>query len=149
MFVSFSSGVPNDGDDEWTHKVANRFSSNTSRIMPFCIAVVTAIGMFFSMIYTSWGMALFPISLFRQIRAYQFMDTESIQVELKVVRNDLDLLYTKYIGKKNALERRKKLNSTINTIHFLRENACIIHSSLYLIQDIRKKRETKYRGRLQ
>eukprot|EP01084_Bolivina_argentea_P034943 64747_1 len=45
LFVNFNSGTPNSGNDEWTHKIANSFGDNIDGIMPFCIAVVTAIVM--------------------------------------------------------------------------------------------------------
>lgn len=117
-FIDFNSRTPETGDSEWTHKVADSFSSNVDGIMPFCIAVVTAIGMFFSMIYTAIGLAAFPISLMRPMVAPETVNAKKVSVELRKVTSDLDLLYTKYRGrdswppkdraKKQMLERKKK-----------------------------------------
>merc|ERR1712228_147452 len=100
------------------HTIADSFSTNVDGIMPFCIAVVAAIGMFFSMVYTAYGLAAFPISLMRPMIAPQHANPKNLQFELKKVSTDLDMLYTKYRGrdtwpprdkaKKNALERKKK-----------------------------------------
>ena len=121
LFVNFNSGTSTTTDSAWTHEIADSFSNNTAGIMPFCIAVVTGIGMFFSMFYTAYGLASFPIYLMRPMtRPEQLKDTKNIQVELKRVDSDLDMLYTKYRGKdswppkdkakKNMLERKKKLS---------------------------------------
>lgn len=118
LFVNFNSNTTS-SDSEWTHQIADSFSNNVDGIMPFCIAVVTGIGMFFSMIYTAYGLASFPIYLMRPMtRPEQLKDTKNLQVELKRVDSDLDMLYTKYRGKdtwppkdkakKNMLERKKK-----------------------------------------
>lgn len=120
MFIDFNR-KPSGSNNEWTHQISSSFSNNVDGIMPFCIAVVTAIGMFFSMIYTSYGLASFPISLMRPMTKPETLnDTKNIQFELRRVSSDLDMLYTKYRGKdnwppkdkakKNALERKKKLH---------------------------------------
>jgi len=107
--------------------IADSFSSNIDGIMPFCIAVVTAIGMFFSMVYTAYGLASFPISLMRPIIAPQQVDSKNIQIELKKVTTDLDMLCTKYRGRdtqwpprdkarKNALERKKRVLERKNSM---------------------------------
>eukprot|EP01084_Bolivina_argentea_P018134 33810_1 len=144
LFVNFNSGTPNSGNDEWTHKIADSFGNNLGGIMPFCIAVVTAIGMFFSMVYTAYGLAAFPISLMRPIIAPDNDDPKHLQVELKRVSCDLDMLYTKYRGHdswspkdkatKNALERKKKAltiktkrassNISLNSGKYIRETCC-------------------------
>ena len=123
LFVNFNSKTDTSANDEWTHKIADSFSTNVDGIMPFCIAVVTAIGMFFSMVYTAYGLAVFPISLMRPIVAPQSVNPKNLQIELKKISADLDMLYTKYRGrdawpprdkaKKNALERKKKLRKPL------------------------------------
>ena len=51
-------------DDKWTNTVANKFTSQADSIIPFCMAVLTCIGMFFAMIYT--------------VKEKQYMDNISI-----------------------------------------------------------------------
>eukprot|EP00483_Globobulimina_turgida_P003876 UN03884 len=36
LFVNFNSNAPDSGNDEWTHKIADSFSSHVDGIMPFC-----------------------------------------------------------------------------------------------------------------
>eukprot|EP01083_Nonionella_stella_P167554 563524_1 len=118
LFINFNSNTSPSGDDAWTHKIADSFSSNVDGIMPFCIAVVTAIGMCFSMVYTAYGLAVFPVSLLRPMVAPQPVDLKKLSIELRQINHDLDMLCTKYRGRdsmppkdrtrKLTLEKKKK-----------------------------------------
>jgi len=118
LFVSFNSRAST-STDEWTHKIADSFSQNVDGIMPFCMAVVTALGMLLSTVYTAYGLAAFPLWLLRPMEGpSQDEDPKHLQIELRKVSQSLDMLETKYRGrdtwpardkaKRNALQRKKK-----------------------------------------
>ena len=45
--------------------MTNKFSSNQSRILPFCMAVLMCIGLFFAMIYTvKWSKTYIAAAIF-------------------------------------------------------------------------------------
>lgn len=140
LFINFNSKASSSsgGDaDDWTHKIADSFSSNVDGIMPFCIAVVTAIGMLFSMVYTAYGLAAFPISLMRPMEGpAREEDPKHLQIELRKVSQSLDMLMTKYRGKdtwpprdkakRNALQRKKQLSiwTRLRPISYWRHSFC-------------------------
>lgn len=102
--------------------------------MPFSIAVLTCVGMFFSMIYTSFGLAAFPISLMKNMPPkMKHVFTKDVQMQINEISQDLDLLQTKYRGmnewKTKDRWMRKKLEKDKKFViyYYLKYNTFYTH----------------------
>jgi len=114
-FINFdnsgsSSSSSSDSTSSWKSNVVDNFNGQTSRIVPFCLAVLMCVGLFLAMVYTSWGLASLPISLMRSMRVTYDSMSESkrkskggktVTAEIDEVRNEIDYLDTKYLGKED------------------------------------------------
>ncbi|ETO30995.1 hypothetical protein RFI_06124 [Reticulomyxa filosa] len=124
-FINFNNANSdsNDENSQWRSTVTNSFKSHSSRIVPFCLAILMTVGLFFSMIYTSWGLAYIPISIMRTMavtynssnqKASHKKGGSAAETDLKNVNRDIEFLDSKYYGREDSWskpdqEKKQKL----------------------------------------
>eukprot|EP01006_Ploeotia_vitrea_P045758 TRINITY_DN66967_c12_g2_i1.p1 TRINITY_DN66967_c12_g2~~TRINITY_DN66967_c12_g2_i1.p1 ORF type:complete len:582 (+),score=290.06 TRINITY_DN66967_c12_g2_i1:90-1835(+) len=90
---SFDANGESDQNSSWVHRLKDKFSVGDA-IMTFCIAVLSAFGIFGWVLYTAYGMAYLPVALMRSRNSYATVSNSGQDRQSADIRMERDLTQT-------------------------------------------------------